>query len=216
MRVKGRTIADYVNLPISEAMRVVDALALIGPRSAHRGAHPAGDTGSPAIPERRRRRLPDAGAQRRDAVGRRRAAHPPRDADRRQPDGRALRPRRAVDRPAPARQPQAARRRWPACAISATPSSSSNTTRRRFGPPTTSSTLVRAPASTAATSSSRARRDELMERADIADGCLSVGDPAHRDADVARVRELRGRARDPWGARQQPQEHRRRNSARAC
>ena len=38
-----------------------------------------------------------------------RAAHPARDADRLEPDRRALRARRAVDRPAPARQPRAAR-----------------------------------------------------------------------------------------------------------
>ena len=105
---------------------------------------------SPAVPQRRRRRLSHARPQRRDAVGRRRAAHPAGDADRREPDRRALRARRAVDRPAPARQPQAARRRWRGCAISATPSSSSSTTRRRSARPTTSSTSVPAPASTAA------------------------------------------------------------------
>ena len=66
-------------------------------------------------------------------------AHPPGDADRLEPDRRALRARRAVDRPAPARQPRAARPRSAGCAISATPSSSSSTTRRRSAPPTTSS-----------------------------------------------------------------------------
>ena len=52
-------------------------------------------------------------------------------------DRRDLRPRRAVDRPAPARQPAPARRRSSACATSATPWSSSSTTRRRSAPPTT-------------------------------------------------------------------------------
>ena len=80
-----------------------------GSRGDHRRAHPAGDSGAAALSERRRRRLPDARPQRRDAVGRRRAAHPPRDADRREPHGRAVRARRAVDRPASARQPEAAR-----------------------------------------------------------------------------------------------------------
>ena len=79
------------------------------PRGDHRRADPARDPGSPAIPPRRRRRLPDPGPQRRHAVGRRRAAHPAGDADRRQSHGRAVRARRAVDRPPPAGQPQAAR-----------------------------------------------------------------------------------------------------------
>ena len=43
-------------------------------------------------------------------VGRRGAAHPPRGAARQQPAGRLLRARRADDRPAPARQPDPARR----------------------------------------------------------------------------------------------------------
>ncbi len=42
----------------------------------------------------------------RHALGRRGAAHPARDAGRLEPAGRALRARRAVDRPAPARQPR--------------------------------------------------------------------------------------------------------------
>ena len=108
VKVKGRTIADYVDLPISEALQVFDEPAADRPRGDHRRADPARDPGAAAVPERRRRRLPHARAQRGDAVGRRRAAHPARDADRREPDRRAVRARRAVDRPAPARQPQAA------------------------------------------------------------------------------------------------------------
>ncbi len=56
----------------------------------------------------------------RDALGRRGAAHPARDADRLGPDRRALHPRRAVDRPPPARQRAPARRRCCGCATSAT------------------------------------------------------------------------------------------------
>ena len=63
--------------------------------------------------------------------------------------GRALRARRAVDRPAPARQLEADRARSSACATSATRCSSSSTTSRRCARPTTSSTSARAPASTA-------------------------------------------------------------------
>ena len=108
VKVKGRTIADYVNLPIAEALDVFDGAAADRSRGDHRRADPAGDPGAAAVPERRRRRLPDARPQRGDAVGRRRAAHPAGDADRREPHRRAVRARRAVDRPAPARQPQAA------------------------------------------------------------------------------------------------------------
>ena len=77
-------------------------------RNGDRRPHPQGDPRAAALPRRGRGRLSDAGPQRRDALGRRRAAHPPGDADRLEPDRRALRPRRAVDRPAPARQPPAA------------------------------------------------------------------------------------------------------------
>ena len=56
------------------------------------------------------------------------------------PGRRALRARRAVDRPAPARQPAADRHARSACATSATRCSSSSTTRTRSRSPTTSST----------------------------------------------------------------------------
>ena len=108
VRVKGRTATEYVepaDLGSAEGLRRARA---DGSREPDREPHPPRDPRSPAVPERRRRRLPHARPQRGDAVGRRRAAHPPRDADRLEPDRRALRPRRAVDRPAPARQPRAA------------------------------------------------------------------------------------------------------------
>ena len=57
----------------------------------------------------------------RHAVGRREPAHPPRLADRLRPHRRALCARRAVDRPAPARQRAAARNAASGCATSATP-----------------------------------------------------------------------------------------------
>ncbi len=74
-----------------------------------RHAHPEGDPRAPAVPQRRRPRLPDAVARLRHAVGRREPAHPARLADRLRLDRRALRARRAVDRPAPARQRAPAR-----------------------------------------------------------------------------------------------------------
>ena len=61
------------------------------------------------VPARRRPRLSDAVARVRHAVGRREPAHPARFADRLRPHGRALCARRAVDRPAPARQRAAPR-----------------------------------------------------------------------------------------------------------
>ena len=62
-----------------------------------------------SLPRRGRDRLPDAGARGDDALGRRGAADPARDADRLEPRRRPLHPRRAVDRPAPARQREADR-----------------------------------------------------------------------------------------------------------
>ena len=85
-----------------------DALRADRARGADRRARSCARFRSGCGSSRRRRRLPHARPQRRDAVGRRRAAHPAGDADRREPHRRALRARRAVDRPAPARQPQAA------------------------------------------------------------------------------------------------------------
>ena len=86
-----------------------------------RDAHPEGNPRAPAVPERRRPRLPHAVARVRHAVGRREPAHPPRLADRLGPDRRALRARRALDRPAPARQRRACSTRSSTCATSATP-----------------------------------------------------------------------------------------------
>ena len=65
-----------------------------------------------------------------DALGRRGAADPPGDADRLAARRRPLHPRRAVDRPPPARQRPADRRRSSGCATSATRCSSSSTTSR--------------------------------------------------------------------------------------
>jgi excinuclease ABC subunit A len=69
----------------------------------------ARDRGAAALPRERRHRLPLDGPRGGDAVGRRGAADPARDADRLGARRRALRPRRAVDRAAPARQREARR-----------------------------------------------------------------------------------------------------------
>ena len=52
--VKGRTIAEYVELPIAEALRVVDGTAAHRSRSDYRRADPPRDSGAAAVPERRR------------------------------------------------------------------------------------------------------------------------------------------------------------------
>ena len=68
-----------------------------------------GDPRTTAVPRRRRARLPVPVARLGDARRWRGAAHPARDPDRERPRRRPLHPRRAVDRPAPARQPATAR-----------------------------------------------------------------------------------------------------------
>ncbi len=78
-------------------------------RPADRATRAARDRGAAAVPRQRRRRLPVARTRGRDAVGRRGAADPSGDADRLLACRRPLHPRRAVDRPAPARQREADR-----------------------------------------------------------------------------------------------------------
>ena len=83
--------------------------AAVGDRAPHRAADHARDRRAPALPGQRRHRLPVDGPRGGDAVGRRGAAHPAGHADRLGAGRRALRARRAVDRPAPARQLEAHR-----------------------------------------------------------------------------------------------------------
>ena len=78
-------------------------------RAPDRRADPEGDPRAADVPRRRRRRLPPARPRRGDALRRRGAAAAARDADRLAARRRALHPRRAVDRAAPARQRQADR-----------------------------------------------------------------------------------------------------------
>ena len=127
------------------------------PRAPDRRAGAQGDPRAAQLPARRRSRLPLP----RPAVGlaerRRGPAHPAGHPDRRRPGRRPLRPRRAVDRPPPARQPAPDRDPRSGSRTSATPSSWSSTTRTPSATPTGSSTSARAPVSTAARSSTPAR-----------------------------------------------------------
>ena len=111
MRLKGRSLPDYVGLPVSEALQVFEAMS-----------SPSARRSSPAASckeiRERLRFLDDVGVGYltlgRSAAtlsGGEGAAHPPGHADRLEPHRRALRARRAVDRAAPARQPPAARAR---------------------------------------------------------------------------------------------------------
>ena len=107
--VGGLSISDYCEKSVVDALDFVDKLTLteqqmrIGERILKEIKN------APRLPALGRTRISDALARERDALRRRGAAHPSRDADRLEPDGRALYPRRAVHRPAPARQRQAAR-----------------------------------------------------------------------------------------------------------
>ena len=84
--------------------RVAGGAGALQPGPRDRAADPARDRRAAAVPGQRRRRLPVDGARVGDAVGRRGAADPAGDPDRLVAGRRALHPRRAVDRPAPARQ----------------------------------------------------------------------------------------------------------------
>ena len=83
-------------------------------REPDRAPGPEGDSGAARVPHRRRPGLPDPRPRVGDAQRRRGAAHSAGHADRLEPDGGALHPRRAVDRPPPARQRPADRHPGPA------------------------------------------------------------------------------------------------------
>ncbi len=83
-------------------------------REAHRRRPRPRDPRPPPVPRRRRARLPEPRPRDADAFGRRIPADSPGQPDRQRPDRRPLRPRRADDRPPPARQYPAAQRPPPA------------------------------------------------------------------------------------------------------
>ena len=104
------TVGDQQHPPVHAAERArgarVPRRALAQRhRAPHRRPRDQGDRRAPALPQRRRRGLPLAAARLGHALRRRGAAHPPGHADRLGARRRALHPRRAQHRPAPARQP---------------------------------------------------------------------------------------------------------------
>ena len=84
--------------------RVAAGSRAVGDRPPRRAADPARDRRAAAVLGERWDRLPVDGPRRRDAVGGRGAADPAGDADRILAGGRAVHPRRALDRVASARQ----------------------------------------------------------------------------------------------------------------
>ena len=109
VRVGGRTIDAVSALTVREAQQFFAELQLTREGSGGRRQGAARDPAPAVVPERRRARLPDARSAVVDAVGRRIAAHQPGDVARLGARRHALRARRAVDRPALARQPAAHR-----------------------------------------------------------------------------------------------------------
>ena len=213
VRVKGRRLADYVNLPISDVLPLFEALELT------EREHLIAGRVLREIRERLRF-LNDVGvgyltlgAQRRDALGRRRAAHPARHADRIAADRRAVRARRAVDRPAPARQPPPARHALQA----AQPRQHRARRRARRGDDPHGRLPDR---SRAGRRRARRPRDVPGPAAAAAVDAGRVADrPVPRgqrqiDVPAARRQPTRGEIVVRGARAQQPQEHRRRVSAR--
>jgi excinuclease ABC subunit A len=116
----SETGSDHVRWDLERYMAKAPCKACLGARIRKEARHVyIGDIGLHALVEksikdaldfiRGRARVPDARSIRGHAVGRRGAAHPAREPDRLCARGRAVRARRAQHRPAPARQPEAAR-----------------------------------------------------------------------------------------------------------
>ncbi|CAA9534751.1 MAG: Excinuclease ABC subunit A, partial [uncultured Solirubrobacteraceae bacterium] len=179
--------------------------------AADRAAHPARDRGAASFPRRRRDRVPVDGPRGGDAVRRRGAAHPPGDADRVGSRRCAVRPRRAVDRPAPARQLQADRH-----ARAAARPRQLGARRRARRADDAGGRLPRRPRARRGRARRRGRRRGHAgaghEGQEVGDGAVPVGPPvdpgARAPADPERLR--RDHRRDPA----QPQEGRRQDPAR--
>ncbi len=151
-------LPDVAHLTVGRALEFFRGLNLAGWRGEV-ATKIVKDVGRPpALPRRRGPRLPHAGPQRRVALGRRSAAHPAREPGGLGPHRRDVHPRRALDRPAPARQPAAARDAQTPARHRQHGDRRRARRGRRSSRPITSSTWGPAPACTAARSSRRARR----------------------------------------------------------
>jgi hypothetical protein len=209
--IEGKSIVDLTTLSIGEATSFFRNPQARRARAPDRRSDPQRNPRPPHLPARCRPRIPHARPQRQHPGRRRGPAHPAGHPDRLQPHGRALHPRRALDRPAPARQRPPHRHPRAACATSATPSSSSSTTRTPSAPPTTSSTSARR---------RRARRQHRRRR----HARRSRRQPREPHRPVPQRRRHRHAQEAPPGNRKshhrqkrpraQPQERRRRDPAR--
>ena len=111
VKIAGKNISEIAELSVRKAGEWFTEIPqqLNAQAERNRRARAQGNPRAAQVPGRRRPRLSDAGARLRHAVRRREPAHSARLADRLRPHRRALCARRAVDRPAPARQRAPAR-----------------------------------------------------------------------------------------------------------
>ena len=182
----------------------------------HRRAPPPGREGTRRVPHRRRPRLPGARPERRDALERRGAAHPPRDADRRGARRRPLRPGRAVRRaPRQATTPGSSRPRR-GSATSATRSSWWSTTARPSWQPITWSTWAPAPGSTAEPWSPRGRPPTSWPTRRRSPGAYLSGTKALPIPTHATQAPGKAVVVGQGGPRAQPQGRRRRHPRSGC
>ena len=107
VKVGGRTIDQVSSDTVREAQQFLDALQLTEKEAGDRRQGAEGNSEAAEVSQRRRAGLPDARSAVVDAVGRRVAAHQSGDVARLVAGRHAVRARRAVDRPALARQPAA-------------------------------------------------------------------------------------------------------------
>ena len=185
--IDGQNIGEVVELPITEALAFFESVPVRGERHARarsgdRRPDSQGSARAAALPRRRRARLSHARPLGRIAVGRRGAAHSARDADRLAARRRAVHPRRAVDRPAPARQRAAARD----ARAAARPRQHGHRRRARRGDDARGRPRhrprARAPASTAAQVIADGTVDEIMRESGVDHGKLSQRRAEDRDA----------------------------------
>ena len=105
VRVSDKSIIDVTDLSVSACLAYLSSLRLTEKEEGI-ARHIIKEIRLAALSGKGRPRVPHAFAECRDALGRRGAADPARHPDRIEPDGRALRARRALHRPPPAGQPE--------------------------------------------------------------------------------------------------------------
>ena len=206
--VGGTSLPTISALPVRRALEFFNVLVARGLAPEDRGEDRQGDHRPPRLPRGRRPRLPDARPQRRDALRRRGAAHPPREPDRLRPRRRHVHPRRALDRPAPARQPAPARH------AASPPGPRQHGHRRRArrgrdpaGGPRRGPRARRRRARRARRRPGHAGADRGESR--LAHGSVPLGPQAHRDPGKAAQERAEATAETAQGERQQPEADRR-------